>query len=61
MNEHKDKLDSENKFIDKNIKELETKLKVYVDRKKEVDEMLKDINDSIELLKNNTPRKNFQK
>ena len=56
MNEYKDKLDSENKFIDKNIKELETKLKVYVDRKKEVDEMLKDINESIELLKNNTPR-----
>ena len=54
MNEHKDKLDSENKFIDKNIKELETKLKVYVDRKKEVDEMLKDINESIEFLKNNT-------
>ena len=61
MNEYKDKLDSDNKFIDKNIKELETKLKVYVDRKKEVDEMLKDINESIELLKNNTPRKNFQK
>ena len=56
MNEHKDKLDSENKFIDKNIKELETKLKVYVDRKKEVDEILKDINESIEFLKNNNPR-----
>ena len=56
MNEYKDKLDSENKFIDKNIKELETKLKVYVDRKKEVDEILKDINESIEFLKNNNPR-----